>query len=242
LSDKKIDDFSGKVEIKGLRHSYPGHRTALYNDFSFTFFPGSTTVVTGSNGSGKTTMFNLIAGTLAPSEGRVLVDDVNAEQINHDWWRGQLVSVPQEPKFFNDTIYNNLLSVNSNASSIEISKALSDVGLMSFINQSEDGLDTELNSNKGQYNLGFRKRLALARASLNKGAVILMDEPTEGLDAAGAKIFYDFLNVSIADRKTVIVLSHDPAIIRGASTLINLDNKPRPSIQLGPASEKKDLK
>ena len=242
LSDKKIDDFTGKVEIRGLRHSYPGQQTTLYNDFSFTFFPGSTTVVTGSNGSGKTTMFNLIAGTLAPSEGRALFDDVNAEQINHDWWRGQLVAVPQEPEFFNDTIYNNLLSVNSNASSIDISKALSDVGLMSFINQTEDGLDTNLNSNKGQYNLGFRKRLALARASLSKGAIILMDEPTEGLDTAGAKIFYDFLNGSIADRKTVIVLSHDPAIIRGASSLINLDTKPTPSIQLGPASEKRGPK
>ena len=242
LSDKKIDDFSGKVEIRGLRHSYPGHQTTLYNDFSFTFFPGSTTVVTGSNGSGKTTMFNLIAGTLAPSEGRALFDDVNAEQIDQDWWRGQLVAVPQEPEFFNDTIYNNLLSVNSNASSIDISKALSDVGLMSFINQTKDGLDTNLNSNKGQYNLGFRKRLALARASLSKGAIILMDEPTEGLDTAGAKIFYDFLNGSIVDRKTVIVLSHDPAIIRGASTLINLDTKPTPSIQLGPASEKRGPK
>ena len=187
-------------------------------------------------------MFNLIAGTLAPSEGRALFDDVNAEQIDHDWWRGQLVAVPQEPEFFHDTIYNNLLSVNSNASSIDISKALSDVGLMSFINQTEDGLDTNLNSNKGQYNLGFRKRLALARASLSKGAIILMDEPTEGLDTAGAKIFYDFLNGSIVDRKTVIVLSHDPAIIRGASTLINLDTKPTPSIQLGPASEKRGPK
>ena len=241
FSDKKIDNFIGKVELRGLCHSYPGHRTALYNNFSFTFLPGSTTVVTGSNGSGKTTMFNLIAGTLAPSEGRIFFDDVNIEQIDHNWWRGQLVAVPQEPEFLHDSIYNNLLCVNSNASSIEISKALGDAGLMAFINQTEAGLDTNLNANKAKFNLGFRKRLALARASLNNGAVILMDEPTEGLDAAGAKLFYNFLNDSITKRKTVIVLSHDPAIIRGASTLINLDAKPTPFIQLGPASEKKGI-
>ena len=239
LSNKKIDRFNGKIVIASLKHSYPRHRTALYNGLSFTFPSGSTTVVTGSNGSGKTTMFNILAGTLIPSEGKIFLDDVNIEQIDQNWWRTQLGAVPQEPEFLDESIYNNLAFANSNASSLEINEALDNVGLMGFINQTEDGLNTMLSSNKGQHNLGFRKRLALARASLNKGTIILMDEPTEGLDTAGAKLFYSFLNKSISERKTVIVLSHDPAIIRGASTLINLDNKPTPSIHSGPALQKK---
>ena len=68
--------------------------------------------------------------------------------------------------------------------------------------------------------------MALARASLSSGNLILMDEPTEGLDKAGAKIFYDYLNNCMALQKTVVVLSHDPAIIKGAGTLINLDSNP----------------
>ena len=106
----------------------------------------------------------------------------------------------------------------------EIFDALEKVGLQKFIDQSPNGVATNLSSDKLKYNLGFRKRLALARASLSSGNLILMDEPTEGLDKAGAKIFYDYLNECIGAQKTVVVLSHDPAIIKGAGTLINLDN------------------
>ena len=106
----------------------------------------------------------------------------------------------------------------------KILDALEKVGLQKFINQSPNGVSTNLSSDKLKYNLGFRKRLALARATLSSGNLILMDEPTEGLDKAGAEIFYDYLNECIGAQKTVIVLSHDPAIIKGAGTLINLDN------------------
>ena len=58
----------------------------------------------------------------------------------------------------------------------------------------------------------------------------MMDEPTEGLDSDGAKVFYEYLNLCIDRKKTVVVLSHDPAIIKGASMMINLDNRPFPKV------------
>ena len=69
--------------------------------------------------------------------------------------------------------------------------------------------------------MGTRKRIALARAIISDGKFVVMDEPTEGLDADGAQVFYKYLNLCI-DRETVVVLSHDPAIIKGASMMINL--------------------
>ena len=106
------------------------------------------------------------------------------------------------------------------ASQIEI---LHQVGLGAFLDQSEAGLETLLGSKRAKYNLGFRKRLALARAALTDGAFVIMDEPTEGLDRRGAEIFYAYLNQAVDAGKTVIVLSHDPAIIKGADTIFDLN-------------------
>ena len=222
----KMKSYTGKVEFKAVSQSYPNQSVAVLSNLSFVFQPGSTTVITGGNSTGKTTIFNLIAGLFAPTSGLVLIDDVNMEQISREWWRHQIVAVPQEPEFFDDTILNNLLNINPNLSDLDILSALENVGLKKFVDQSQNGVKTDLSANNLKYNLGFRKRLALARASLSFGNLILMDEPTEGLDKAGAKIFYDYLNNCMALQKTVVVLSHDPAIIKGAGTLINLDSNP----------------
>ncbi len=221
---RKMKSFAGKVELVAVSQIYRNHSVAVFSNLSLVFKPGSTTVITGGNSSGKTTVFNLIAGLFAPSRGLILIDDVNLEQISREWWRHQIVAVPQQPEFFEDTILNNLMEVNPDLNEKEILVALEKVGLQKFINQSPNGVATNLSSDKLKYNLGFRKRLALARASLSSGNLILMDEPTEGLDKAGAKIFYDYLNDCIGAQKTVVVLSHDPAIIKGAGTLINLGN------------------
>ena len=221
---RKMKNFMGKVEFISVSQIYPNQSAAVFSNLSFIFQPGSTTVITGGNSSGKTTVFNLIAGLFAPSRGIILIDDVNMEQISPEWWRHQMVAVPQQPEFFDDTILNNLLKIRPDFSEQEILAALKKVGLQKFIDQSPNGIATDLSSNKLGYNLGFKKRLALARASLSLGNLILMDEPTEGLDTGGATVFYDYLNDCIEAQKTVVVFSHDPAIIKGAGTLINLDN------------------
>ena len=221
---RKMKNFMGKVEFIAVSQVYTNQSVAVFSNLSFVFQPGSTTVITGGNSSGKTTVFNLIAGLFAPTRGLILIDDVNMEQISPKWWRHQMVAVPQQPEFFEDTILNNLSEISPDLSEQEILTALEKVGLQKFIDQSPNGVATNLSSDKLRYNLGFRKRLALARASLSSGNLILMDEPTEGLDKSGAEIFYNYLNDCIGAQKTVVVFSHDPAIIKGAGTLINLDH------------------
>ena len=217
------EKFIGKVELKGLGQFYPGMRAPIFKSLNLDFHPGSTTVITGSNGSGKTTLFNLLTGLIKPSDGSILVDNLNLDQIEPDWWRKQLLAVGQEPEFLEDTIRTNLCNTVEQVSDEDMTNALSWAGLISFIDQSKDGLDTVVGSSRTKFNLGFRKRLALARASLVDGTFVVMDEPTEGLDGMGARIFYNFLNVQIKNKKTVLVLSHDPAIIKGADRVIDLD-------------------
>ena len=112
----------------------------------------------------------------------------------------------------------------------EIARVIQDSGLSKFLDETELGLNSPVDTLAPKHSLGLRKRFALARAMLINGPLVIMDEPTEGLDADGAILFYRFLNQCIRTGRTMIVLSHDPAIIRGATTLINLDSRPFPKI------------
>ncbi len=230
--------FEGEVELKEIYQKFPSQKTSLYENFSFKFKKGSTTVVTGKNGTGKTTLFKLITGLINPTEGKILIDRVNLEQIDRDWLRKQFIAVPQEPTFFEGTIASNLFNSIEEPSEENVSNAVKISGLDEILADHDEGINAKIKFLNTEFSLGIRKRIALARALLNDGKFVIFDEPTEGLDIDGANIFYNFLNNCISSDKTVVVLSHDPAIIKGADTIINLNNRPTPQISSGPRSYK----
>ena len=188
------------------------------------------TVITGKNGTGKTTLFKLLTGVIQPQIGTILVDGVNISQLDNNWWRQQVIAVPQEPNFFDGTILENLEAVSDKAEPEEIANAIRTAGLKDFLDKTLDGTNSKLDFPNSRFSLGTRKRIALARAIISDGNFVVMDEPTEGLDADGAQVFYKYLNLCIDRKKTVVVLSHDPAIIKGAAMMINLDSRPFPKV------------
>jgi ATP-binding cassette subfamily C protein LapB len=150
--------------------------------------------------------------------------------LDQNWWRQQLAAVPQEPNLLDGTLLTNLKALRVNLGDEEIQSALNFVGLDKILNQSNDGLEMNVVSNNSQLSLGIRKRFALARAILINGKVVIMDEPTEGLDDQGAQAFYRYLNRCVEESRTVILLSHDKAIIKGADFVIDLNSKPTPKV------------
>ena len=230
VGQSEIKSYSGRLELRSLSHKYQSQKIHLYENLNFDFKPGSVTVITGSNGTGKTTLFRLLAGIIEPENGSVLIDGINLKQISKIWWRQQLTAVPQEPNFLDGTVLDNLLRARDEVGDDEIARVIKDSGLSKFLDETELGLNSPVDAFAPKHSLGFRKRFALARAMLINGSLVMMDEPTEGLDSDGAQLFYRYLNQCIRSGCTVIVLSHDPAIIRGASTIINLDSRPHPKI------------
>ncbi len=187
-------------------------------------------VVAGSNGAGKTTLARLIVGLLEPTRGKILVDGVDLAQIVPEWWRKQIVYLPQEPGFLNATIRDNLLAGNPDLDDGALNELIRAAGLKSFIDQSPEGFDTPLTANGANLSLGVRRRLALARALATDGMLVVIDDPTEGLDTEGAQLVIDTINKLAGRGRTIVVFSHDPQILAAAPHYVDLNSKPVPKL------------
>ena len=109
-------------------------------------------------------------------------------------------------------------------------KILSMVGLNQYINNTKHGLNQMIEDNGRNLPLGIKKRIGLARAFINDGKIVILDEPTESLDSKGVKDLYDVLNNLRKLNKTIIIASHNPDIIKSAGIIIDLSSKPIPRI------------
>lgn len=226
-----LREFTGQVKLAAVHQKYQGQKIPLFEGFDHSFDSGSVTVVTGKNGSGKTTLFNLLTGVIEPNQGSISIDGVHLQQLSPDWWRKQLTAVPQEPAFTDASIFENLKQVSQDIKAERIWDVIHRCGLNQYFDETDEGINAHIELISPRYSLGIRKRLALARAMLIDGKFVIMDEPTEGLDVDGAQIFYRYLNDCIKQQRTVVVLSHDHAIIRGAQNIISLDSRPHPTVR-----------
>lgn len=225
-----LGQYKGGIEFKDLGFAHPGQPAPLFESVSLRLEPGSLFVVSGGNGAGKTTMAKLMAGLLMPSRGQILVDGVDITQLAPEWWRRQLVYLPQEPGFLNGTVRENILAFNPRLDEKGLNIVIRDAGLDSFFATSRQGFDMELVAGGRNLPLGIRRRLALARALSSEGRLVILDEPTEGLDGEGVQQVARVINALNKKGCTIIALSHDPNIIKGAPHVLDLNAKPVPRL------------
>jgi ATP-binding cassette, subfamily C, bacterial LapB len=223
-----IANYSGRLEIKDASFSYPGASGPLFEQLNLSINAGEVLVITGANGSGKTTLARMLVGLLEPGRGNLLVDGVDLAQIAPAWWRQQVVYLPQEPRFMNATLRENLLAFNPTLDAGAMHDLMVRVGLDKYVDENQMGLDLMMVNGGSNLSLGIRRRLALARALSHNGKLLILDEPTEGLDADGARHVYNVMNNLAGQGHTIIACSHDAHIIRGAHHLLDLNIKPIP--------------
>jgi ATP-binding cassette subfamily C protein LapB len=141
-----------------------------------------------------------------------------------NWWRKQVIYLPQEPRFQEGSIRDNFLAVKDDLNDNDIRKLLADVGLNEIIDKTVGGLEQVISEAGTSLSLGVRRRLALARALVHGGRLVVLDEPTEGIDADGASSVYSVMNELSSSGRTLIVCSHDKEIVSGAHHTIDLDD------------------
>jgi ATP-binding cassette subfamily C protein LapB len=225
-----LKEFKGGLVLKDLGFAWPGSTGPLFESLNLEIRPGMLVLVHGGNGSGKTTLARILAGLLDPLRGELLADGINLRQVSREWWRRQLFYIPQEPAFLNASIRENILAANRDLNEDRLEAIVRRAGLHRFLEAFDKGLETEITSAAANLPIGFKKRLALARAMAVNGRLALLDEPLEGLDSDGVRTMTQVIGELAKTGSTVIAFSHDVNIMKAAQVKINLDKKPIPGV------------
>ncbi|GAB4336135.1 MAG: hypothetical protein Kow0089_06190 [Desulfobulbaceae bacterium] len=231
----EIPGYRGGLALHDLSFTWPGGSSPLFESLSLTLEPGAILVVTGSNGSGKTTFIRLLAGLLESGRGDILADGINLRQVGMDWWRRQLIYLPQEPDFLAGSILDNL-TLNRPVDETRLTGALQAAALRDYLDRAPDGIETII-TDTSRIPPGIRKRIALARSLMTDGPLVLFDEPTEALDREGCAAVYELLNRMARRGKTMVICGNDPQIVKAATLLLDLNRKPVPRITTSHDSE-----
>ena len=225
-----LTNYQGGIEFRDLAFVYSGATTPLFEALDLKVEPGTVLVVTGANGTGKTTFARLLLGLLEPSRGQILVDGLDLHQVAPEWWRKQVVYLPQEPGLLNATIEENIRINNPDLSGDDFNRIIDTVGLRRFLDESPDGIETMVVDNGWRMSEGIRRRIALARALASDGMLVVVDEPTESLDADGIAAVHGILGSMASRGRTIIIMSHEREIVKGKHVLLDLNTKPIPTI------------
>ncbi len=233
------------ILFKDVTFSYPdSHSGVLFNSFSHNFLPGTMTVVAGATGIGKSTLVRLMLGLLKPQSGSILIygssSNLQSASCLHDAanlhnaanqqsaanshyaskaTRCNFKYVPQGNTLLSGTILDNLLMADPKADRERIDAALH-IAAADFVHSLPEGLQTICGESGSGLSEGQCQRIAIARALLQSGSVLLMDESTSSLDPATESLVLQ--NLRTLSNHTIIFISHREAVMKSADSLLEL--------------------
>ncbi len=228
-SGSTIKEFKGAIELKDLFFQYPQTKNPIFESLNLNFGPGNVISIVGSNGSGKSTLVNILATVLEPPRGNIMIDGVELSQLSKTWYRDQIAFSPQEPKFIDGSLKDNLIGSKEIKES-DFKDILNEVDLAYYINSREKGMNTLLEDRGETLPVGIRKRMSLARAMVKQSQLIILDEPSEGLDKSGQEKVINLIKTQNLKNKTIIIATNDQNIINISDILIDMSSKPKPNI------------
>lgn len=220
--DKAVGDLQGDISFQNLSFKFEDQE--VLKDISCNFEVGKITALVGLSGCGKTTMLNLIHRFYMPLEGRIIVGNQNINDYNLTDYRRSIAYVSQNSGIMSGTIKDNLLyGIERNVEEDEIIQAAKLGNAYEFIQNFEQGFDTEVGEHGNKLSGGQKQRIAITRAILKNPKYLLLDEASANLDAnAAEEVLYGLKNL-MKDR-TVIMVTHDPKSMQIADEIIVLEN------------------
>lgn len=210
ITEINLDKFEFRFE--NVSFKYPGHDNYVLKNVNLTIKNGAKLAVVGVNGAGKTTFIKLMMKLYEPSEGRILLNDVDIKEYNREEYFKLFSPVFQNVECFAMPIYQNISFAEEDKTDMnKINEVLEQSGLSEKINSYEKGIHTNLlkifDKEGIDLSVGEKQRLAMARALYKDGKVIILDEPTAALDAlAEDRMYREFENM--IHGKTAVFISH----------------------------------
>ncbi|SEF18043.1 thiol reductant ABC exporter subunit CydC [Jiangella alba] len=210
------------IELHGVSVRYPGADVDAVDGVDLALTPGRRVAVVGASGSGKSTLLACLMRFIEPSAGTVRLNGRPVQDYDGDDVRAVVTGVTQDAHLFHTSIRENLRLARPDASDDDLLAALGTARLRDWVESLPGGLDTMVGESGGQVSGGQRQRLALARALLFDPPVVLLDEPTEGLDPRTADDLMTDLLASTRGRTTVVV-THRLAGLDAVDEIVVMD-------------------
>ncbi len=210
------------IRFEDVTLRYPGQRAPALAHVSFEWLPDECLAIVGPSGAGKTSLASLLLRFAAPTSGRMLLGQRDVASIDPEQWRSSVAWVPQRPCLVRGTVADNIRLAAPGADDARVHAAARLANCLDLVAGLPDGLDTVVGERGEGLSAGQRQRVALARAFLRDAPLLILDEPTAGLDAESADAIARTLQRLARGRRTLLI-THHPALVRMASRVLRLD-------------------
>lgn len=217
---KVIPDFHGEITLKDVSFSYPESERQVLKDISLHIAPGEYVGIVGKSGCGKSTLLRLLLGFDKPTDGKILYDNVDMDELNLPELRRRIGAVLQDGCLFSGSIYKNIRIASPNASDEDIANAVETAAFADDIKEMPMGLQTFVSEEAQTLSGGQKQKLLIARAIVGKPGILLMDEATSALDNLSQEKVSDNLKKLTVTR---IVVAHRLSTVKKCDRILLLD-------------------
>ena len=215
--------FSGNIIFNSVSFSYPNSDT-LIKDLNLQINQKESIAITGKSGSGKSTLLDLLTGIIKPKKGNIFISGKNINNININSWRQKIGVVMQDNYFKNDSIAANISLGEANLNINKIKKSLQMANAWDLVKNLPDGINEVIYDRGARFSGGERQKLALARALYSEPKILILDEPTTGLDKNSEEEI--ILSIKkLLGSMIIIIISHKPNVVKICDRVMILKGK-----------------
>lgn len=212
------EEIRGDVEFKDVSFSYKGGEKVLEH-FNLHVKPGENIALVGETGAGKSTIVNLVCRFYEPTTGKILIDGIDYRERSQLWLQDRLGYVLQSPHLFSCSIKENIRYGNSEASDEEVVKAARMVHADKFIEELENGYDTEVGEGGARLSAGQKQLISFARVILANPRIFVLDEATSSIDTETEALLQKAIS-TVLENRTSFIVAHRLSTIRSADRIL----------------------